>query len=227
MKLTLFILFTTLTYQVSFGQSATIKDPDGWTNVREEPNSNSKVLKKVYEGEFFFWVSPDIGGDSESEWVEVFIPRNKFSMEDNNISSSTIKGYIHRSRIYPIEQIPKYQGSDFHFEYVTQEFQTTGKVIQYVNGDVYNINGRQIYGTDMSTPGNQVNEIIVRIGNENIQIHKIFFEDIFECDNNFEVHKIGNLFVVNQWNSDGAGAYEIVWVLDKSGIVQRLVGTII
>jgi len=227
MKQILSLIIIILISQISFGQSATIKDPDGWTNVREKPNSNSRIIHKVFEGEFFFWSSPEIEDNNNSEWVEVYIPVNKYSLEDNNISSPTIKGYIHRSRIYPIEDIPIYKGSDFYFEYIMQEFDTVGKVIQYLYGEVYTINGRQIYGNDLSTPGKQVKEIIVRIENEIIPIHRVFFEDIFECDNEFEIHKVGNFFIVNQWNSDGAGAYEIVWVLDKNGVKQRLVGSII
>lgn len=65
------------------------------------------------------------------------------------------------------------------------------------------------------------------IEDKRIPIHEIFFQDIYECDNDFNIHKIGNLFIVHQWNSDGAGGYEIVWVLDKNGVKQRLVGTII
>lgn len=224
MKLNISILLILLTNLYFFGQSATIKDPDGWTNVREKPNSNSKILHKVFEGEFFFWTN---SGFKESEWVKVFIPINKYSLEDKNADNPTIQGYIHRTRLFPTESIPKYKGDKFSFEYITQKFEPSEKKIKYSKNGIASINGRHIYGTDMSTPGRQVNKIIVKINNERIPIHKVFYEDIFECNNKFEVHKIGNLFIVNQWNSDGAGAYEIVWVLDKNGVKQRLVGSII
>lgn len=159
MKNTIILILFILAAQCLFAQSATIKDPDGLTNVREKPNYNSKIIHKVFEGEFFFWVSPELREENDQEWAEVYIPRNKYSLEDK-IIAATIKGYIHRSLIYSTEEIPKYNGSDFYFEYKTQEFNTEGKVIEYRNGEVYNINGRQVYGNDMSTPGRQVDEII-------------------------------------------------------------------
>ena len=226
MKNLLFSVFVLLfSTQSLWGQAATISDPDGWTNVRKEPKGESEVIHVVHEGEFFFWASPEMDMDPESEWAEVYIPTNKFSLEDGG-SSPTIKGYIHRSRILPIEEIPEYKGSDFSFAYATSAFKTEGKVIEYLDGEVHRINGRQIYGTDLSTPGDQVDGISVFVGSEKIEIHPVFYQDIFECDNEFSVHKIGELFILNQWNSDGAGAYEIVWVIDKTGVVQRLVGTL-
>ncbi|MEM7657838.1 MAG: hypothetical protein AAF399_17060 [Bacteroidota bacterium] len=155
-----------------------------------------------------------MGANKESEWVPVVIPRNRFSLGDGK-GSPAIQGYIHRSRVYPIETIPEYEGSDFSFEYVIEDFTTKGKVIQYLHGAVHRINGRQIHGHDLSTPGKQIKEVRVTIEEVSIPIHPIFFEDIFACDNDFTVHKMGELFIVHQWNSDGAGAYEIVWVLDK------------
>lgn len=204
------------------GQSATIQDPDGWTNVRAEPDVNSRIIHRVYEGEFFFWDSPDIEEEITGDWATVYIPKNRYSLGES-MESPTMRGYIHRSRILPVEEVPEYEGSDFYFEYQTAEFDTVGKTIEYLNGEVYRINGRQIHGNDLSTPGRQVNRILVEIAGEAIPIHPVFFE----CDNEFTVRKIGELFIVNQWNSDGAGAYELVWVLDKEGVRQRLVGTII
>jgi len=209
-----------------FGQTATIKDSDGWTNVRLKPNKNSEIIHIVKEGEFFFWVSPEMN-ENNSNWIRVYIPRNKYSLEDRNIASPTIKGYIHKSKILPVNKLSLYKGSDFHFKYLIEDFDTKGKVIEYLNGNIYNINGRQVYGNDMSTPRKQVKEIIISINNIIIPIHSIFYEDIFECNNNFKIYKLGDLYIVNHWNSDGAGAYEITWVIDRNGIKQRLVGTII
>ncbi|MFT5884393.1 MAG: hypothetical protein ACI9IP_000848 [Arcticibacterium sp.] len=31
--------------------------------------------------------------------------------------------------------------------------------------------------------------------------------------------------MVYQWNSDGAGAYQVVWVFSNKGLEQRLVGS--
>lgn len=207
-------------------QSATIKDIDGWTNVRENPSNDSKVIYQVSEGEFFFWVSPEIE-ESNSKWAKVYISRNKYSLDERNLVASCFKGYIHRSRILPTDSLEEYQGNDFSFKYVLEEFSSEGKFIDSMYNEPYVINGRNIYGNDFSSPGKQVKDILVYIDGKRIPIHKVFFEDIFECSNEFKVYKVGESFIVNQWNSDGAGAYELTWVIDKSGVKQRLVGTII
>jgi len=60
---------------------ATINDPDGYTNVREAMNTNSKIVAKIYEGERF-----DTYPSSESNWWLIKTKKG-------------IKGYIHKSRI--------------------------------------------------------------------------------------------------------------------------------
>lgn len=89
------------------------------------------------------------------------------------------------------------------------------------------IDGRPIWGADGELPKVEVVDINITIDGNEVPIHKVFFSDIYECTNNFEVYKNGDTYFVYQRNSDGAGSYEIVWVLDKTGLKQRLVGTII
>ena len=84
-----------------------------------------------------------------------------------------------------------------------------------------------IWGTDGGLPKTEVVDIKVTIAGNEVPIHKVFYADIYECTNDFEVYKKGETYFVYQRNSDGAGSYEIVWVLDKNGLKQRLVGTII
>ena len=60
----------------------TISDPDGYTNVREEKNSKSKILFKINEGEEFYIKSKD------TDWWEI---------EFNGKS-----GFVHKSRIIPV-----------------------------------------------------------------------------------------------------------------------------
>ena len=56
-----------------------IDDPDGYTNVRKKPSSNSEIIYKIYKGESFFL------SDTSGLWWTV-------------ISKNDI-GFIHRSRV--------------------------------------------------------------------------------------------------------------------------------
>jgi hypothetical protein len=61
----------------------TINDPDGYTNVREEKNSTSKILFKINEGEEFKVLS------KKGDWWEI------------DFNGKT--GFIHKSRIISVE----------------------------------------------------------------------------------------------------------------------------
>lgn len=61
----------------------TINDPDGYTNVREEKNSKSKILFKINEGEEFKVLS------KKGDWWEI------------EFNEKT--GFVHKSRIIPVE----------------------------------------------------------------------------------------------------------------------------
>ena len=210
-------------------QSATIVDADGWTNVREKPSKDSEVVTRVNQGEFFFWVDPDYNNDY-GDWIEVYVPKNRFTMTSTQVNTNTsVRGFIHKSRIVPVEDLENYTGDLFSFLYTLEPFNTSGKRIDYdERGEVYRINGRSFFGSDLEAPDVQIVKAEVTIGNKTIPIHEVFLEDIYECDNDFEIYTLNNLFIIHQWNGDGAGAYELTWVFSEQGkLIKRLVGTII
>ncbi len=223
MKITLTIIFTILTFQLSVGQVAIIQDADGWTNVRKSPDGQSEIIHKAYENEVF-WYDYETT-DKEQDWISIYIPKNDFCLGKSE--QNFIVGFIHKSRLLPLEEIKEHTESDFSFQYNLTAFDSTNKIIDKLDGKwVTAIYGRPVWGTDGNFPNIQVDNIEVRIGGQEIEIHKVFYSDIYECDNEFSVYKKGDTYFVHQWNSDGAGAYEIVWVLDRNGLRQRLVGTI-
>lgn len=72
------VIFPPQAPTVVYGQ---INDPDGYTNVREQPNGKSKIIARISEGERFI-VYPN----QNSPWWEVAI-------------DGSLTGYMHRSRI--------------------------------------------------------------------------------------------------------------------------------
>lgn len=58
-----------------------INDPDGYTNVREKPEINSKIIAEIFENEFFHYYEK-----SKNNWFYV-------------ITNAKIKGYVHKSRL--------------------------------------------------------------------------------------------------------------------------------
>ncbi|CAL2055677.1 hypothetical protein T190820D02B_10198 [Tenacibaculum sp. 190524A05c] len=81
---------------IAYGQLAIIKDVDGYTNVRELPNIDSKIIYKLTESEVFIFELPEENKDSN--WIPVFISKNKYSL-GNSKSLNYLEGFIHKSRL--------------------------------------------------------------------------------------------------------------------------------
>lgn len=225
MRIVLSIISILLVIQNLSGQVAIIQDPDGWTNVRKSPNQESEVVHKIYENQVF-WFSSELE-DQEEEWVSVHIPSNRYSLGGCDDDYNMIDGYIHRSRLMPLEEMKEYKGEDILFAYKLVKCDLSQRNVNRIDGKwITKIDGRRFFGTDGPMPKIEVAEVKVNVFGKDIEIHEVFYSDIFECTNAFNIYKKGDTFFIYQFNSDGAGAYEIVWVLNREGLLQRLVGTI-
>lgn len=220
----LIIIVLLLSSFFSVAQIATIQDKDGYSNVREKESTNSTIIYKVKIGEVF-WYNPDDFYDDITDWITVYIPKNKFSIECR--STSELQGYLHKSRVIPLTKLEKYEGSNLTFKYTLQPFTKEGKIIDYNNEKyISTINGLDVWGTDGNMPRTEIKEIAVTLNGKNITIPNCLFMNLYECNNKFDFYKIENNYIISQFNSDGAGGYELAWVVTENGIKQRLVGTL-
>jgi hypothetical protein len=208
---------------IAAAQVAIIQDKDGYTNVREKPNGQSQVIHKLHSNEVF-WYDYEEGVDAD-EWVTIYIPKHSYSF--SSTQQDYLQGFIHRSRLQPLDKFQTYKGTDIRFEYILEPFVLNNRIVDRYNGAVVAISGRQVWGTDGSFPNTQVKGINVSVNGKKIEINNVLYSDIFECTNTFNVYKNGDTYFVYQWNSDGAGAYQVVWVFTKDGLHQRLVGSMI
>ena len=67
-------------------QLGRINDPDGYTNVRENPTTKSKILFKITDSEYFYYQSSDI-----KDWCKV-----------TNMNGNS--GFMHQSRIESLNE---------------------------------------------------------------------------------------------------------------------------
>ncbi|MDX1445722.1 hypothetical protein [Lishizhenia sp.] len=222
-----FLFFPLLFSSFLFSQMAIVKDKDGWTNLRKSANAHSEIIYKVYENEVF-WLGYNVTDSmlKHQEWIPVLIPKNKFSFHQT--LQPYISGFIHRSRLMLLDELEEYAGNDFSFQYFTSPFDSTHKIIDTINKTCFTrINGRPIWGTDGNLPKTQVDSIAINLNGTDLHLHHIFYSDIYECTNNFTIYKSGDIFFVYQYNSDGAGFYEILWVFNEKGLMQRLIDNVI
>lgn len=199
--------------------AAIIQDADGWTNVRKEPHANSEVIHRIYENEVFWYNS----GSPSKDWVSVEVPKNDFGFAEGN--QKEIRGYIHVSRLLPLKKLGVYTGTEFVFRYDFAPFDSTHRLItRGPDRFVSAIDGRRVWGRDGGLPNKTVAGIYVEFEGHLIPIHRVFYEDIFQCADQVTIYKNKDTFFVYQINGDGAGTYELAWVFDRGGLKQRLVG---
>lgn len=220
MKNWILILFC-IVFNASFGQVAIIQDNDGYSNVRFARNSKSEIIYKLKTSVVFFYVEDEYNNETK-EWVKVLIPKNKFSLD---CPSKYIEGYIHKSRIKPLKELDKFNGSNFSFKLKSIPFEKEDKIIDYVDKKyVFSINGLVPFGIDGNIPKLEIEQIDITLNDKKIDVSSALIMDLFECKDNATVYKVDTTYFVYQNCSDGAGFYELVWAIDEKGINQRLVG---
>jgi len=206
----------------SLGQLAIINDPDGYTNIREEPNGKSQIIHKVNDNQVF-WIDY-VEGVDEGDWISAYIPKNMYSFYDSK--QGLIRGFIHKSRILQLKKLEISSSPEIKFGYQMKSFEKSKHHIQLQDDKwVKFIDGQGVWGTDGEYPRREIERIIVEINGNKIDIHEAFYSNLYDCRNTFKFYKNGSTYFVHNWNSDGAGYYEVVWVLTEDGLIQRLLGT--
>ncbi|MEJ2884354.1 hypothetical protein [Pedobacter sp. GR22-6] len=84
-------------------------DKDGFTNVRKSASINSKVIGKITEGQVFAIASYTQEEENKSpDWVAVNFPLavKKYGGDLLKFSGKEQLGYIHKSRLVRLEQLP-------------------------------------------------------------------------------------------------------------------------
>ena len=201
-------------------QVALIDDADGYTNLRERPSVQGAIIAQVPDGYVFFYNHDHIA--QEDPWVEVFVAKDPFSL--GSMESGDRIGFVHRSRIKLLEEWEKYDGEDFSFRYDISPFDSTQFSIDREAGWISGINGRSPWGVLQALPLHSVEGIDVTYADRQVPVHPAFFQDIYQCHNDFVVYRRGDTFYVHHGSGDGESYYEIVWVFNADGLIQRLVG---
>ncbi|WP_291870405.1 SH3 domain-containing protein [Maribacter sp.] len=204
----------------SIGQVATIEDKDGYTNVREEPNAKSKIVYQIKKGEVFWFAEEDYYS-KEIDWIQVEISKNNYSLECGSLDG--LQGFVHKSKLKPLNKKEKYLGDEFVFEYVTKPFTESNKIIDYQGQWISTINGLHPWGVTNENPEIEIEKISLTLNGNKIEVSDILISDIYECNNQFNIYKTEDTYFVHQQNGKDSGAYEIVWVISENKIKQRLI----
>lgn len=230
------ILFLTTSV---FGQFAIIQDKDGFTNVRSEPDANSKIIYKLRDNEVFFYYEDTYGTKAENtDWIPVMIPKNQFSIRTDNFGPHN--GYIHKSRLKPLDELEEVTECDiqlvFNISKVDTSYKKVDKINEHDNSNRYSLfDGFIPYGLDIHLyQSTEVTSFDLICGEQIIPQSNVLVQDLYNVSfetgqyksnsRRFKNYENDGVTFIHQECADGGGYYEIVWVIEQQRIRQRLAG---
>lgn len=211
----IFLLVSALSVQLSFAQFAKIVDKDGYVNVRENADANSKIIGKLNSDEIVYIFEPD-----NKNWA--------------NVSN----GYVHNSRLKYIksyESVPptvrdankaifksgnikvNITSGKFNFKENEKDFTST------LDGDYYK--EQQVWGLDGTIPKTHYLSITAQIGNKTVQIPTKEIENLFQVDNKNTTcyyDRNNDILYISMLNSEGAGTYTGLFIIEKGEYKKRI-----
>lgn len=203
----------------SFCRFAKIVDKDGYVNVREKENGNSKIIGQIKSDEIVF-----VFEDLSSDWLNVNYKYN----------NKELSGYLHRSRIKYIntfEQIPSADYDDTFVSFYLNDISVNIKTSnfdyeankKYFSKDEEGFDkykGKFMIGTDgyFAEAKTLYQSITVSVGKQTVKIPKEEIEDLFNANNEYTecyYNKGDNSLYIHLSNSDGSGSYKVLFIIEN------------
>ena len=227
------------------GQFAVIKDSDGFAYVRSTPDIKGEIKSKVYNGEIIYCYLPE---ESKNNWYLIdfgkWIEANWYLVEFGKSieikDSIKQSGYLHRSRLKYLsefEHIPIrerstntmiFQKDSIKISISKVPFIAKNNKLQYEQQGHFlkKINGKEIWGRDGGIPNYQYSEILIQIGEKRVNLPKMSYMDLYEPNlkpdyTHVSFDKESNRLYIYASNSDAAGSYDIVWVIENGKYLER------
>jgi len=238
MKPAYILLSCLLLTQCLYAQFAIIRDKDGYTNVRNAPRTNAGITFKLKEHQVFTIIDDLAPDPALGEWHYIglgdYTANGSTDMGDHDEQT----GYIHKSRVLYLDQLPELKvkketdavvilGNDtLEITIHAQPFVPGKHIIQkHKDGWIQKIDHRTAYGMDGGMPLTEISRIMVRYGNEEYRLPADSFQNMYQPNLSRARVVTGhdNDVYIVMMNSDGAGSYEVVWVIKNRKLLSTVV----
>ena len=222
----LLTIFACILFQLTFGQFGIIADKDGFVNVRNSPNISNNIIDTLTNGQIVFCL------EAEGEWLPT----------EYHLSRQNKSGYIHNSRVKFIDEfdnisydlltdsIITFKKDSIKLVITKTKFNPKNNELAYHKGDASNnemrwlekINGNEIFGTDGNVPKNQYGQFTLTFGKDKIHlpVDNLFEPNLDYTTVNFD-SKTRTIYITAM-NSDGAGGYAVLWIIENEKFKQRI-----
>lgn len=221
----IFTSYLCLLTTVSFGQFAIVQDSDGYVNIRSSAAITATILDTLHNGRFVWYFGND------GEWITI-------DYQKKGISKN---GYIHKSRIIYLtafDSIPLlktevnkiiFRDDGLQVILSFKKFNPAQHKLTYKKDGgasyISRINNKPIWGTDGNIPNTQYASVVIKKGNTSSQLPLSAIENLFEPSPEFHecrYDKEKDILYLSTLNSDGAGSYALLWVIEKGKYKERI-----
>lgn len=233
MQKLLTLILTVLFFKATNAQTALIKDPDGYCNVRQNANSKSKVIDTLLNDRIIFVFSDA----AEGEWLPV-----DYYKGNRNSSDQSLSGFIHKSRITFLTDLTKFkevtlndstlklQLDSLQLTMTKVNFNRKGKQLKYdkPQGEqtfLKSIDNKFPWGTDGNIPKKEYKSVQFKTGSNSLNFPINMFKDLFEPNLDMTMayfDKATGKVYIEAINSDGAGGYVVIWTIKDKRIIGRV-----
>lgn len=229
-----------------------INDSDGYTNLRLKKNSKSKIISKITDNQYFFYLPK-----KTENWYKVkdlkgnvgFIHKSRITEVSNkklyNISYTNYdkktQNEIRKDSIIEFKDLEKSFENLWEIEFNYKSIPFLSKTTNSITFKENNIQVKfikekfnrqtklndKVWGTDGGIPRYQYKSIEIIENGQTYNLPKDKISDLFEptLDKIYIgiFTNINNQMILSLSNSDGAGSYIAVFILEKTKIIKRIV----
>ncbi len=210
----------------AYGQFGHIHDSDGYVNIRDAASVKSPVVHKLLNNNVVYLIEPT------GNWGEVMFLKNQ----------GKGSGFVYLDRIKQMDTystipfkktangITVFEDKLVRVTLTESVFHINKHQLTYAPTEghfLQKIDGKTMYGTDGNIPNTGYNGIEIMLNDALIRLPKRAYEDLFEP--NFESTQVNynaakDIVYIQSINSDGAGSYSVLWVIDKGTYAGRYIG---
>lgn len=221
---TVYSFILTFYYSFCFAQFGVINDSDGFVNVRSTPETTTNITDKLLNNFVVYAFEP------KGNWINIDYKKND---KERN-------GFIYKNRIKYISDFTSVplksnqngkvvlENEDVKVELVETDFiKENHKLTFYKNEGIQltKIDGIQIFGTDGNLPKREYKSISILLDNNRIILPLTALQNVYEptlFNSKAYYDKAKKTLYISSSNSDGAGGYEVIWILENNKYKGRM-----
>ena len=213
------LFFSKFSYAQFF---AVISDKDGYTNVRDDAKKESKLLDSLRNGHLIYVWGEDRGKWSSIDYLKKNSERHGFIYFDRHKS---ISDYPKIPLVAAPDSSVKLANDSIEVIVTQKRFDKKKHKYKYYKEsptEIEFIDNKQYWGTDGGLPKTEYYSIKIKIGRNVFVAPKLATQNLYEpnldtVEVNYDKEK--GMIYIQTMNSDGAGAYYVVWKF-KNGVYQ-------